>query len=98
MLGTPISPKTRPTKGKDARQAIELQELLMRDANNDQTSAAVRAQIARAWGDLQKLRLQMAMKPAPKPIDVSTLKRGKAKASLAPEAPTSTPTTKPQDA
>jgi hypothetical protein len=36
---------------------------------------AVRAQIARAWVDVQEMRLRLSMKPAPKPIDVTLLKK-----------------------
>lgn len=43
----------------------------MDDARNPDVPASVRAQVARAWSDLQDMRLRMAMKPAPKPIDVA---------------------------
>lgn len=69
------------------QQAVELQELLMADARTE-TKGVVRAQIARAWVDLQEMRLRLAMKPAPKPIDVSTLKRKRQKpASLSEDTP-----------
>lgn len=92
MLGTPISRGTRPNKPKAAFQAIELQDLLMSDARSGEVTPAVRAQLARAWVDLQEMRLRLAMKPAPKPVDVSTYRKTrKSTSTLAPEAPGSTP-------
>ena len=52
-------------------QVLELQELLMGDARCGDVKGVARAQIARAWVDLQEMRLRLAMKPAPKPVDVS---------------------------
>lgn len=49
----------------------------MQDARNKETSASVRAQLARAWVDLQEMRLRLAMKPAPKPVDVSAIEQAK---------------------
>ena len=95
MLGTPISRGTRPNKPKAAFQAVELQELLMADARSGEVTPAVRAQLARAWVDLQEMRLRLAMKPAPKPIDVSGLRKTRQKTSLAPEAPATPPVQKP---
>jgi hypothetical protein len=65
--------KTRPIRAKAAAYAIELQDLLMNDARDGEVTASVRAQIARAWVDLQEMRLRLAMKPAPKPIDTTQL-------------------------
>jgi hypothetical protein len=94
VLPNPKYPPTRmpppgphPKRSTAKQQAIELQQLLMDDARTEE-KGAVRAQIARAWVDLQEMQLRLAMKPAPKPIDVSTLRKAKRKA---PDAPFSDP-------
>jgi hypothetical protein len=67
------SPKTRPVRSKAAAYAIELQDIALRDCRAETTPVHIRAALMRAWVDLQEMRLRLAMKPAPKPIDVSTL-------------------------
>lgn len=56
-------------------QLLDLQHRLAQDALNPETSPSVRAQIARAWCDLQEERRKLQMRPLPKAIDVQTLKR-----------------------
>lgn len=75
-----LSPKTRPNKPKASVHALELQRLLMTKAREEDVPGSVLAQISRAWVDLQEMRLRLAMKPAPKPIDVSLLKSQKPQA------------------
>ena len=58
----------------------ELQELLMRDARSVEVQPVQRAQLARAYKELEELELRLKMKPAPKPIDV-TVKPRKQQAS-----------------
>jgi hypothetical protein len=84
------SPKTRPVRSRAAQDAIELQAIAMRDCLKDETPVHVRAALMRAWVDLQEMRLRLAMKPAPKPIDVSDrAKRGRKQS--APVAPLPSP-------
>lgn len=67
-------PGPHPRASTSKMQAIELQKLLMEDARNEE-KGAVRAQIARAWVDVQEMRLRLAMKAPPKPIDTLLLKK-----------------------
>ena len=80
-LTATLKPKVKghPKCSTAKAQAQELQALLMKDARMEDVKGAVRAQIARAWVDLQEMRLRLAMKPAPKPIDVSDRANGKRK-------------------
>jgi hypothetical protein len=86
MPAVPIE-KSRPTQwgnGQPRRkpamtQILELQSQLQKDALDPGTSPAVRAQIARAWCDLQEERRKLQMRPLPKPIDTEALKRRKEK-------------------
>ena len=60
-------------------RAVELQNLLMDDARKEDLKPIVRAGIARAFKELEELKLRIKMKPAPKPIDVQLHSRSKAK-------------------
>jgi len=71
------SPKTRPTRAKAIIEALELQRLMMVDARSKDVKPNVRAVIARSWVLVQEMRLRLAMKPAPKPINVEDLERAK---------------------
>jgi len=72
-----ISPKTRPHYSKASAQAVEIQRLLAEDAVNAKDGKE-RAFIARAWCDVNEERRKLAMRPLPKPVDVSKLpKRGR---------------------
>ena len=65
------SPKTRPKRSGVYFQAQELQGLLLQSARDTETTPSALAQVARAFADLEELKLRLRMKPAPKPIDVS---------------------------
>ena len=91
MPAVPIE-KARPTQwgnGQPRRkpamtQILELQERLQKDALDPDTTPSVRAQIARAWCDLQEERRKLQMRPLPKPIDVSDKrKQGKPRSGIA---------------
>jgi hypothetical protein len=82
-------------RGKASVDALELQRLLMSDARNPETVASVRSQIARAWVDLQEMRLRLAMKPAPKPIDVTLVGKGRSPAFARAKVSRSDPTQAP---
>jgi hypothetical protein len=59
--------------------AVELQRLMMGDARKEDLKPLVRAGIARAFVELEMLKLRLRMKPAPKPIDVTSLQTKKVK-------------------
>ena len=61
-------------------QALELQDLLMKDARQAEIKPVARAIVARAWRDLEAMKREITMKPKPKPIDVDPValaKRGR---------------------
>lgn len=51
-------------------QAAALQRLLVKDAENPETTPTARAQVARAWKELQEQRRILMGIPLPKPIEV----------------------------
>jgi hypothetical protein len=67
-LGTAVKQAKKP---KSFDYAVELQGLLMNDARKEDLTASARSQVARAFVELEELKLRLKMKPAPKPIDVS---------------------------
>ena len=52
------------------RQCVEIQELLMRDIKDGNTTPAARAQLARAFDVLSDRRRVLKNIPAPKPMEV----------------------------
>jgi hypothetical protein len=58
-------------------QAIELQDLLMKDARESKLKPVSRAIVARAWRDLEQLKREIKMKPKPKPVDVAAIETEK---------------------
>jgi hypothetical protein len=72
-------------------QALELQDLLMKDARQAEIKPVARAIVARAWRDLEAMKREITMKPKPKPIDVDSValakraRRAGAGVSLFPE-------------
>jgi hypothetical protein len=48
-----------------------MQKVMLADAVNEETDPKLRPQIARAYAELEMLKLRLRMKPAPKPIDVT---------------------------
>lgn len=61
--------KTRPRNSGVYRQARELQLLLLDSARDDETTPSALAQVARAFADLEELKLRLKMKGPPKPVD-----------------------------
>ena len=51
-----------------------MQQVLLTDALNTKTTAAARAQVARAWDVLEERKRVLRMKPKPKDVDVSPRK------------------------
>jgi len=90
-----FSRRHRSRARKAYTQALELQAILMDDARNEQTTAAARAQAARAWVDLEQQKRVILGLGAPKPVAAAndpTLQPAKRKArsqdSPSPDAPT----------
>ena len=74
------------------RNALELQRLVLDKARRDDTKGAVLSGLARAFKELEELKLRLRMKPAPKAIDVSRDGSTKSKSKLTPrETPTEAP-------
>lgn len=67
-------PNGRPSRPKAYAQALSMQAALLKDALDEETAPAARAQVARAWNELEERKRIMRMKPKPKDIDVSTTK------------------------
>lgn len=87
------SPKTRPVQSRAATEIKELQRLMMADARAGARNNVL-PQLARAYVDCQEMRLRLAMKPAPKPIDVSLKPRKSRKSQDYADSPVD-PTTPP---
>jgi hypothetical protein len=60
--------ETSNRKNRPKKQAVELQFLLMKDARNPETTPAARAQIARAWRDLQEQVMELDGIGKPRPV------------------------------
>lgn len=68
-------------------QAVEIQRLLAVDAL-DAKDGKTRAFIARAWCDVNEERRKLAMRPVPRPVDVTKLqRRGRGPGSRSSAAP-----------
>ena len=65
---------SRPKRGQARKQIIDLQERAYATAMDPETKPALAAGLMRSWCLLQEERRKLAMKPLPKPIDV-TLKK-----------------------
>jgi hypothetical protein len=79
MATHPIAPAGMKRRPSPMSQILDLQAQLKNDALDAETTPAVRAQIARAWCDLQEERRKLQMRPLPKPIDVSDKRKHKNK-------------------
>src|ERR1035441_648610 len=97
----PLSPKTRPTTSTAFRQAKELQTLAFTTAFEQGTTASARAQLMRAWSELEERKRILRMKPKPKDIDVDPRNhrpaRGSVQAQLS-DGPEPTPGKAPRPA
>ena len=72
--------KKRPHYKQAYIDAIEIQQLVVGDAKSGVCTPRERCLLARAFKELEELKLRLRMKPAPKPIDV-TVKPRKQQAS-----------------
>lgn len=48
-----------------------MQRVILADCLNEETDTKLKPTLARAYKELEELKLRLRMKPAPKPIDVS---------------------------
>lgn len=55
--------------------AVQMQRVILADALNVLTDVKLKPQLARAYKELEELKLRLRMKPAPKPIDVSKVQK-----------------------
>ena len=76
-----LSPKTRPIHSTAYQNALRLQRLLMRDAEQAELKPIIRAGIARAFCELEETKRKLKMRPLPKAIDVAPKGRSKPKNS-----------------
>ena len=53
--------------------AVAIQKLITADAKSEKVKPRERCLLARAFVELETLKLRLRMKPAPKPVDVSHL-------------------------
>ncbi len=63
--------KKRPHYKQAYIDAIEIQQLIVGDAKSGECNPRERCLLARAFKELEELKLRLRMKPAPKPIDVT---------------------------
>lgn len=57
-------------------QALELQDLLMKDAREATLKPVSRAIVTRAWKELEELKRKMQGKPDPKPVEIQRKIKG----------------------
>jgi hypothetical protein len=55
------------------RDAVAIQRLVAKDAMNEECDPKTRCLLARAYKELEELKLRLKMKPAPKPIDTTKI-------------------------
>lgn len=60
---------------KPYRDAVAIQTLIANDAKDEECDPKTRCLLARAYKELEELKLRLKMKPAPKPVDVSKLQK-----------------------
>lgn len=58
-------------------EAVELQDIALRDCRDAKTPPHIRAALMRAWCDLEERKRILRMKPLPKSVDVSYRKPAK---------------------
>jgi len=71
--------KKRPHYKQAYIDALEIQQLVVDDAKNEECTRKERCMLARAFKELEELKLRLRMKGPPKPVDPAELDRAKAK-------------------
>lgn len=64
------------------KDSVEMQRLLIADARARDCEPRLRCLIARAYKELEELKLRLRMKPAPKPIDTTLVAKRSNKGML----------------
>lgn len=82
---------TRPKRKNAYCEAVAIQKLIASDAKQGDCEPKVRCLLARAFKELEELKLRLRMKPAPKPVDVAALDLAKRKRSAPAKGFTETP-------
>lgn len=67
-------PRIKPGRRGALAQIIELQRVLFEDARNPETTAASRAQVARAWDVLEERKRILRGRGLPKPVEAANTK------------------------
>jgi hypothetical protein len=78
LLPPNAGPKSRPKYSTAYSQAVAMQQMLLADALKPETPPRERAQVARAWAELEERKRVLRMKPKPRDVDVLELQRRKA--------------------
>ena len=67
------------------KAAVAMQKVILADCLNPDTDVKLKPTLARAYKELEELKLRLKMKPAPKPIDVSKNDKKKSPPMVQPE-------------
>lgn len=67
------------------KAAVAMQKVILADCLNPETDPKLKPTLARAYKELEELKLRLRMKPAPKPIDVTKASKKSDLPSLNPE-------------
>ncbi len=88
LLPPELPSKARPRSSRAAVQALYLQNLII-ETTGEELKPAELSGLARAWCDLQEERRKLAMRPLPRPVDVSKLPRrgSRSRSAAAPAEP-----------
>src|SRR5438552_1359327 len=70
LLPANAGPKSRPNCSTAYSQAVAMQHVLLADALKPETPPRERAQVARAWCELEERKRILKMKPKPRDVAV----------------------------
>ena len=88
LLPANAGPKSRPNCSTAYSQAVAMQHVLLADALKPETPPRERAQVARAWCELEERKRILKMKPKPRDVEVANAKqrRRRPQPDFAPES------------
>lgn len=75
---TPQTKRGKPKRAKAMTQALQIQDMLVKDCMDENTTATARSLCARAFESLERLKRDMRMQPKPKPVDVAFVRKSRA--------------------
>lgn len=88
---TRSQPKPGPRRGinrpSPLTQALDLQEIALRDCKADATAPHIRAALMRAWVDLQEIAMALRGQGKPKPVEARNATPKRKRTPVAPIAP-----------